>query len=649
MTSDDTPTADESPDRRAGNGTDLTRRSVLEYSVAGLGAAGLGSVATAPAGAQSSDDELPPPENVRWAWRDGDSGAVTWDWPGDVCGDEISKFDVDLHAEVEGSSYTTDSSTVATNPADVEHASYLLGHGQYEEFEARIAAVDEDWNGSTVTKTTLSTEPVEPDYVLELKLPPWSIGDGTTQPAKIVLEPRHDGDGTLVNSLDVELEVRAPCVASVGDVTVPDSDLELEGTTREGEHGIGISVSGPSEPVLGVQEVAELEIEFHEPAETYLSLEADADVLVQEAPDAFDEVEASEFVARGAAVEVHESPPTPTSLHRDWQNGGVVGLGWDWPGDLCDHDLAGYEVTVETPDGTTSEGLAPEQPGYEFLLREGGETVVEVEAVDEDGVRSPPVTERYPATTVDPQYTLEPLGAGEFPKVGETSSVPIEFGPVAGDDPRLVRCEIEASVAAPCVASVEDATASPEGWEVVETTRSDDGGSLTFVAEGPVLEDVASEEWSQIELARVELAGHEPGEVLFDVDDVSMVGLSPDYTVEEFESFREQSDDGQSSDDVDFADLVRELDATATWQVVDVAGNPPPVSGDARPRDLNDDGLFRDVTGDGEVTMTDVVEFFENAHTSSVQDHAQYYDFTGNGTTGHGDIVELFRYVATQS
>ena len=55
----------------------------------------------------------------------------------------------------------------------------------------------------------------------------------------------------------------------------------------------------------------------------------------------------------------------------------------------------------------------------------------------------------------------------------------------------------------------------------------------------------------------------------------------------------------------------------------------PPVVGDRSPADLNDDGLFEDITGNGQLQIDDVQALFENRTADAVQEFAEFYNFSG--------------------
>jgi len=70
----------------------------------------------------------------------------------------------------------------------------------------------------------------------------------------------------------------------------------------------------------------------------------------------------------------------------------------------------------------------------------------------------------------------------------------------------------------------------------------------------------------------------------------------------------------------------------------------PPAVGEGPPQDLDGDGLFEDVTGDGEFTVGDVQALFEHLDEPAVQDRADQFDFSGDNADAVtvADIQALF-------
>jgi subtilisin len=97
---------------------------------------------------------------------------------------------------------------------------------------------------------------------------------------------------------------------------------------------------------------------------------------------------------------------------------------------------------------------------------------------------------------------------------------------------------------------------------------------------------------------------------------------------------------GEGTAPVDVPEVTVVDDATTVpYDVVSVDGadvtvaegvGPPPVVGTDRPKDLDGDGLYRDVTGDGQFTVADVQAFFEHRHEDVVLNNAEYFNFAGS-------------------
>lgn len=78
-----------------------------------------------------------------------------------------------------------------------------------------------------------------------------------------------------------------------------------------------------------------------------------------------------------------------------------------------------------------------------------------------------------------------------------------------------------------------------------------------------------------------------------------------------------------------------------------VSDSPSPLPGrDAVPRDIDDDGVYEDVDGDGEVTLADVelyyTEIYQNRSSEYVQSNKKYFDVTGDGEITLHDVQALF-------
>ena len=74
--------------------------------------------------------------------------------------------------------------------------------------------------------------------------------------------------------------------------------------------------------------------------------------------------------------------------------------------------------------------------------------------------------------------------------------------------------------------------------------------------------------------------------------------------------------------------------------------NPQPVppSGNA-PQDLNDDGLYEDINGNGSHDFNDVVLFFNQMDWIAGNESVGAFDFNKNGRIDFNDIVMVFNEV----
>jgi PKD repeat protein len=72
---------------------------------------------------------------------------------------------------------------------------------------------------------------------------------------------------------------------------------------------------------------------------------------------------------------------------------------------------------------------------------------------------------------------------------------------------------------------------------------------------------------------------------------------------------------------------------------------PPPVTGENPPTDSDGDGLYEDINGDGDLTISDVQVLFQHLNSSVVQNNAELFNFSGNDSTEVtlGDVQALFQ------
>ncbi|AKB30309.1 cell surface protein [Methanosarcina siciliae T4/M] len=63
------------------------------------------------------------------------------------------------------------------------------------------------------------------------------------------------------------------------------------------------------------------------------------------------------------------------------------------------------------------------------------------------------------------------------------------------------------------------------------------------------------------------------------------------------------------------------------------------------PRDLDGDGLYEDLTGNGEFSFVDVVAYFHNMDWIEENMPVEYFDFNGNGRIDFDDVVDMFAMI----
>jgi len=110
---------------------------------------------------------------------------------------------------------------------------------------------------------------------------------------------------------------------------------------------------------------------------------------------------------------------------------------------------------------------------------------------------------------------------------------------------------------------------------------------------------------------------------------------------------------GGDADEYDAVVASADADADARAPVTVVEDEselgPPPVVGVDPPRDLDGDGLYRDLNGDGSLTVADVQIFFQNRESDVIQDNVDAFDFRTDGALSIGDVQLLFQEFLEQS
>lgn len=63
------------------------------------------------------------------------------------------------------------------------------------------------------------------------------------------------------------------------------------------------------------------------------------------------------------------------------------------------------------------------------------------------------------------------------------------------------------------------------------------------------------------------------------------------------------------------------------------------------PTDLDGDGTYEDLNGNGRGDFDDVVQFFKYIRNPAITDHVSAYDYNENGRIDFVDLVELFKEI----
>jgi PKD repeat protein len=72
---------------------------------------------------------------------------------------------------------------------------------------------------------------------------------------------------------------------------------------------------------------------------------------------------------------------------------------------------------------------------------------------------------------------------------------------------------------------------------------------------------------------------------------------------------------------------------------------PPAVDDGEVPRDLDDDGLYEDVNGNGRLDYDDIALLFEHFESDAVRLNEAAYDFNENGRLDYDDLAELYEEI----
>jgi endonuclease YncB( thermonuclease family) len=173
----------------------------------------------------------------------------------------------------------------------------------------------------------------------------------------------------------------------------------------------------------------------------------------------------------------------------------------------------------------------------------------------------------------------------------------------------LAGFDVEAQLSDANVASVASASV-PDQFGLTDVSVAGDGSSV--VLEASDTQDAVEAGATDVTVASLELAPGDAGttEVALAVDQVD-------------------ADDGSTVDTTTVA-------GTLEVAPVEAIGDNP------LPTDVDDDGVYEDLNGNGRVDSQDVVLFFENREDDEIAEYVEYFDINGNGRIDFDDINDLF-------
>jgi len=174
----------------------------------------------------------------------------------------------------------------------------------------------------------------------------------------------------------------------------------------------------------------------------------------------------------------------------------------------------------------------------------------------------------------------------------------------------------------------DDGSNTPPTADVGADQTVDEGDTVTLDATGSDDPDGDSLTYSWAQTGGPDVS-------LTDADTVTPEFTAPEVDSETALTFEVTVDDGQATD----------TDTTTVTVTDSGADGPPPLPGqDDPPQDLDDDGLYEDVNGDGSFTIADVQIFFQNRGSDAVQNDPEAFNFDENEPPGVtiGDVQVLF-------
>ncbi|WP_201741667.1 alkaline phosphatase D family protein [Salinigranum halophilum] len=172
---------------------------------------------------------------------------------------------------------------------------------------------------------------------------------------------------------------------------------------------------------------------------------------------------------------------------------------------------------------------------------------------------------------------------------------------------------VSVSLTDPEVASFVE-TSVPDSFGLAETTVTDDGATVSL-------------RMADLENATTAVAGGTD----VPLATLTITGEAAGTTDVEIQVDRFDDDSGSAVE-------------TETYRSLVVVG-PPPTGSNSAPTDLDGDGHYEDVNGNGRLDYDDVTELFDNIKSDAIRLNRDAYDFNENGDLDYDDVVTLYETV----
>lgn len=312
--------------------------------------------------------------------------------------------------------------------------------------------------------------------------------------------------------------------------------------------------------------------------------------------------------------------------------------------DALPYGLSGYAIEVTVQDSSAAEITAVSYPGWAVL--NGGTLASPASSVDlsgvdlMDGVKSGGIV--LATITI---LGLEPaeteIGITVFqmdddnggiinaPVINATVLVQDEPTTVVfepDNDSMIIGCSVDFELIAdmfPSGLAGYNATISVEDSTIAEITEVSFPGWA-------VLNDFSDLPAASVDLSAVDMGNQVvAGNMNVYLGFVTVEGLLPGTTNITLQITQMDSDSGW-----DITTIV--LPATIETYMPILPGCT------ASPTDLNGDGVYEDINGNGRMDFADIVKFYENMNWITNNVPAEFFDYNGNGRIDFNDVVNLY-------